>query len=149
MIEEKNPMNKFDFLIGNWDLEYKVPKSQFSTEDHGTGEGEFKRVLNNRYVTFDYHSKLTAGEGSAHAIFAWDEKSKIYRYWWFEDSGAFMQATCNFLDENTLCLNWHDSVLVQTFSRKENGNVVLEMRYPKSKTEYEIVLKVTFVRKAN
>ena len=149
MKEETNPMDKYDFLIGTWKLEYTVPKSQFSEADSGEGNGVFKRVLNDRYVTFDYHSKLSGGEGSAHAIFAWDEKSKIYRFWWFEDSGAFMQATCNFLDENTLCLNWHDSILVQTFSRTENGNVVLEMRYPKNKTEYEIVLKVTFVRKTN
>jgi len=58
-----------------------------------------------------------------------------------------MQATCNFLDENTLCLNWHDSILVQTFSRTENGNVVLEMRYPKNKTDYELVLEVIFTKK--
>ena len=147
MIEESNPIDKFNFLLGEWNLEYRVPKSKFSDVDSGTGEGEFKRVLNDRYVTFDYQAKLSSGEGKAHAIFAWDEKSKIYRYWWFEDSGAFMQATCNFLDENTLCLNWHDSLLVQTFSRMENGNVILEMKYPKNKTEYEIVLEVIFTKR--
>jgi hypothetical protein len=147
MIEESHPIDRFNFLLGKWNLEYRVPKSQFSEADSGEGEGEFKRVLNDRYVTFDYHAKLTSGESSAHAIFAWDEKRKIYRYWWFEDSGAFMKATCNFIDENTLYLNWHDSILVQTFSRKENGNVVLEMRYPKNKTEYELVLEVIFTKK--
>lgn len=147
MNEQLNSMDKFNFLLGKWHLGYKVPKSLFSKEDFGSGEGEFKRLLNDKYVTFDYHAKLTSGESSAHGIFAWDEKSKIYRYWWFEDSGAFMQATCNFLDENTLCLNWHDSVLVQTFSLVENGNVVLEMRYPKNKTEYESVLTVIFTKK--
>ena len=126
MNEQPNPIDKFNFLLGKWDLEYKVPKTQFSDEDFGLGEGEFKRILNNRYVTFDYHAKLEPRERAAHAIFAWEEKSKIYRYWWFEDSGAFMQATCNFLDENTLCLNWHDSLLVQTFSRMENGKTTVE-----------------------
>ena len=147
MTEETHQMDKFNFLLGKWNLEYRVPKSQFSEVDSGKGEGEFKRVLNDRYVTFDYHSKLSGGEGRAHAIFTWDEKSKIYRYWWFEDSGAFMEATCNFLDENTLCLNWHDSILVQTFSRAENGKVVLEMRYPQNKTDYEVVLEVIFTKK--
>jgi hypothetical protein len=58
-----------------------------------------------------------------------------------------MQAACNFLDENILCMNWHDSLLVQTFSRKESGEVVLEMKYPKNKTEYEVVLEVIFTKK--
>lgn len=76
MSEQINPMDKFDFLLGTWKLEYKVPKSNFSDADSGEGEGEFKRVLNDRYVTFDYHSKLSGGEGAAHAIFVWDEKTK-------------------------------------------------------------------------
>jgi len=29
----------------------------------GFDNGVFKRVLNDRYVTFDYHSKLSGGEG--------------------------------------------------------------------------------------
>ena len=58
-----------------------------------------------------------------------------------------MEATCNFIDENTLCLNWHDSILVQTFGRRENGSVVLEMRYPQNKTDYEVVLEVIFTKK--
>ena len=147
MNKEINPMDKFHFLIGTWELEYKVSTSQFSVEDVGKGEGTFKRILNNRYVTFDYYAKLSTGEGAAHAIFAWDEKCKIYRYWWFEDSGEFMKATCNFINDNTLCLNWHNSVLVQTFSQTENDKIILEMRYPKNKTDYEIILEVIFTKK--
>ena len=149
MNEDLNPMDKFNFLLGTWKLEYKVPKSQFSEGDTGNGEGEFKRILNDRYVTFDYHAKLTRGEGAAHAIFAWDEKSKIYRYWWFEDSGAFMEATCNFINENTLCLNWHNSILVQTFKKMEDGKVVLQMSYPSEKNGYEVVLEVILVKNNN
>lgn len=147
MSEQINPMDKFDFLLGTWKLEYKVPKSNFSDADSGEGEGEFKRVLNDRYVTFDYHSKLSGGEGAAHAIFVWDEKNKIYRYWWFEDSGAFMEATCNFIDENTLCLNWHNSLFVHTFSKEENGKIILQMRYPSNKKDYELVLEVVLIKK--
>jgi len=39
MKEETNPMDKFDFLIGTWKLEYTVPKSQFSEADSGEGDG--------------------------------------------------------------------------------------------------------------
>ena len=147
MSKESNPMDKFNFLLGAWKLKYKVPKSRFSNDDAGVGEGEFKRVLNDRYVTFDYHAKLSASEGAAHTIFAWDEKNKIYRYWWFEDSGEFMKATCNFINENTLCLNWHNSLLVQTFKQTENGKILLQMRYPSNKKDYATILEVVFTKK--
>lgn len=147
--KELNPMDKFNFLLGTWKLEYKVPKSQFSDEDTGVGEGEFKRILNDKYVTFDYKAKLSAGEGAAHGIFAWDEKSKIYRYWWFEDSGEFNKATCNFINEHTLCLNWDNSILVQTFNKIENEKVLLEMRYPANKNDYKIVLEVVLTKKSS
>ena len=137
-------MDKFNFLLGPWKLEYNVPESQFSPGDHGEGKGEFKRILNNKYVTFDYISKLSQGEGAAHAIFAWDEKSKIYRYWWFEDSGEFMQATCNFIDEDTLALNWHNSLLIQTFNKVNDKKIILKMKYPLNKDEYKLVLEVLF-----
>jgi len=146
MIKELNPMDKFNFLIGKWKLKYKVPKSSFSDEDEGEGIGEFKRILNDKYVTFDYSAKLNSGEGSAHAIFAWDEKAKIYRYWWFEDSGSFMTASCNFIDVDTLNLNWHDSLLIQTFKRKNDSTIVLEMKYPTGNNSYDLILEVTFTR---
>ena len=146
MVDELNPMDKFNFLLGNWKMESYVPKSQFSEEDKGQGEGEFKRILNNRYVTFDYKAQYSKGKGAAHAIFAWDDKSKIYRYWWFEDSGAFMKATCNFIDENILCLNWHNSLLVQTFHKMENDKILLHMKNPSLRDEYELILEVIFTK---
>jgi hypothetical protein len=144
MDTDLDPMDKFNFLLGTWKLDYKVPKSKFSDEDFGKGKGEFKRFLNNKYVTFEYNAKLLKGEAAAHAIFAWDEKNKIYRYWWFEDSGKFMEATCNFINVNTLCLNWHNSILVQKFHRIENGNLIMEMKYPTNNNEYELILEVVF-----
>jgi len=147
MGEVLNPMDKFNFLLGTWKLQYKVPMSQFSKADKGTGEGVFKRYLNDKYVTLDYYAKLKAGEGAAHGIFVWDEKCNIYRYWWFEDSGSFMEATCNFINENTLCLNWHNSLLVQTFTKLKNGKVVLHMSYPSNKSSYDVVLEVVFTKK--
>lgn len=143
-----DPMDKFHFFIGDWKLEYKVPASRFSAEDSGVGEGSFKRVLNDRYVVFDYHAKLSAGEGGAHGIFAWDKRGNIYRYWWFEDSGEYSEASCEFLDENTLCMNWHDGVLVQIFRRLEDGKkILLQMKYPSDKNDYKTVLEVLLTRK--
>ncbi|MGD8780175.1 MAG: hypothetical protein PVH88_14570 [Ignavibacteria bacterium] len=147
MDNELNPMDKFNFLLGVWKLDYIIPKSQFSEQDSGVGEGEFKRILNNKYVTFDYSAKLSKMEDGAHAIFVWDSKSEIYRYWWFEDSGAFMEATCNFINENLLCLNWHNSLLVQTFEKIENGNIILQMKHPTAKKNYETILEVIFSKK--
>lgn len=48
MAKQENMMEKFDFLIGSWNLEYKVPKSVFSEAATGTGTGTFKRALNDR-----------------------------------------------------------------------------------------------------
>lgn len=141
-------MNKFDFLLGDWTLEYRVPKSAFSEAMTGAGTGTFKRALNDRYVFFDYSaSLLTGSKVQAHGIFAWDDKLKFYRYWWFEDSGAFMTATCNFINEETLFLNWHDTLLIQTFTKDGPNKVILRMENPNSEGKYEVVLEVIFTRK--
>ncbi|MBA4319260.1 MAG: hypothetical protein C0412_12740 [Flavobacterium sp.] len=147
MGDELNPMDKFRFLLGTWEMDYYVPKSSFGDGDSGKGEGTFKRILNNRYVTFNYYAKYSSSEGSAHAIFAWDEKSKIYRFWWFENSGAFSEASCNFISENILYLNWHNSLLVQSFQLLENGKIILQMKSPLDNNNYELVLEVVFTKK--
>jgi len=93
-------MEKFEFLLGDWDMEYRVLKSSMSEAATGNGNGTFKKFLDDQYVLFDYSYSLTTGPGQAHAIYAWDEKTKLYRSWWFENSGNFSQATCNFLGDN-------------------------------------------------
>ena len=140
-------MEKFEFLIGDWSLEYKVPKSSFSKATTGTGFGTFNRALDNKYVFFDYESNIEGETGGAHGIFAWDEKAQIYRYWWFESSGAFMEATCNFTDEDTLCMNWHNSLLIQTFKKIYKNKVVLHMSNATSENQFEVVLEVILTRK--
>jgi len=140
-------MEKFDFLLGDWNLEYRVPKSAFSEKATGTGSGTFKRALEDRYVCFDYSSSLTIGQGGAHGIFAWDEKSKVYRYWWFESSGNFLTATCDFIDAETLFLNWHDTLLIQTFKKDGPNKVILRMEAPTPEGKFELILEVIFTRK--
>lgn len=145
--KRENRMKNFGFLIGNWNLEYRVPKSAFSEAATGSGTGTFKRALNDKYVYFDYLCSLTTGEGQAHAIFAWDEKANIYRYWWFESSGNFMKATCHFVNDGTLFLNWHDTLFKQTFKKVSQNKMILRMEHPNSEGKYELILKVAFTRK--
>jgi hypothetical protein len=137
-------MNKFEFLLGNWNLEYRIPRSTFGEAGTDSGTGSFRRALNDKYVFFDYSTK--AGSG-AHAIFAWDDKVKVYRFWWFENSGNFSTATCNFSDDETLAMNWHDSLLVQTFSKDGSDRVILRMQNPTARGGYELVLEVILTRK--
>jgi hypothetical protein len=138
-------MAKFEFLFGQWKLEYRVPASRFGPAATGTGIGTFKRALGGKYVFFDYSVSMSTGErGEAHGIFGWDEKAKVYRYWWFEESGNFLTATCNFIRDGLLFLNWHDSLLTQTFTKVDSHQVVLRMKHPNSRGDEETVLEVIF-----
>jgi hypothetical protein len=143
----QNRMEKFKFLLGDWNLEYRVPKSTFSEAATGTGTGTFKRAMKDKYVFFDYSCSLTTGEGQAHAIFAWDDKAKVYRYWWFEDSGSFQQATCNFIDNETLFLKWQDTPLTQTFTKAGPDKVILRMEQSLGEDKSELVMEVILTRK--
>lgn len=147
MAKQLKRMEKFDFLLGNWNLEYRVPKSQFSETATGSGTGTFKRAQDEKYVYFDYSASLTTGKGGAHGIFAWDEKAKVYRYWWFESSGNFLEATCSFVNDATLFLNWHDTVIIQTFTKIDINKVILRMEHPVAQGKYELILEVVFTRK--
>ncbi|MCK4679471.1 MAG: hypothetical protein KAT48_15155 [Bacteroidales bacterium] len=65
-------MKKFEFLLGNWTLEYKIPKSGFSEAATGFGTGNIKRMLDNKYVFFDYSASFSLApqqKEKAHAIF--------------------------------------------------------------------------------
>ena len=147
MPNNNHPISKLDFLPGEWKLEYWVPKSIFSEEDKGTGTGEFRRILNEKYVSFDYHAGLSSIKSSAHAIFVWDEKSQLYKYWWFESSGNFLTASCNFINDYTLSLSWHDSLLFQTFQKVSTDKIILQMKIPISSDKFEIILEVILTRK--
>ncbi|HPG38134.1 MAG TPA: hypothetical protein PLP19_05975 [bacterium] len=139
-------MEKFAFMIGSWDLEYQVPQSSFSKADTGSGVGAIKRALNDKYVNFDYECTLSGGEARAHGIFAWDGSINIYRYWWFEDSGSYMQATCDFLKDGLLFMNWENSLLKQTFQQVNPNKIILSMDSPDNEGNYEQVLKVIMTR---
>jgi hypothetical protein len=143
----KEPIERLGFFIGDWNLEYKVPKSRFSKAAIGTGTGTFSWALNGKYVYFDYSCSLTTGNGEAHGIFAWDIKAKLYRYWWFEDSGSFSEAAGDFVDNETLFLKWHNTSLIQTFKRVDSDRMILKMEDRTPSGRYEWALEVVFTRK--
>jgi len=146
--KKKEPIERLDIFIGDWNLEYKVPKSRFSdAAATGTGTGTFSWALNDKYVYFDYLCSLTTGDGEAHGIFAWDQKAKVYRYWWFEDSGSFSEAAGDFVDNGTLFLKWHDTSLIQTFKRVDGDRIILKMEDKAPRGKYEFILEVVFTRK--
>lgn len=148
MEKEVDRMDRFEFLLGNWHMEYKIPKSRHSKAMTATGSGTLSRALSNKYVVFDYSAFGEDGtEGQAHAIFAWDPKLGVYRFWWFEDSGNFMSATCDFVNNETLLLNWHNSLLIQTFQKIGSDKVILKMEEPNAECEYVPIMEVTFSRK--
>ena len=147
MAAKQEQMKKFEFLIGTWDLEYRVPRSAFGKAERGTGSGTCRRALNDKYVYFDYECQLPSGDGEAHAVFAWDGKANVYRYWWFEDSGSFLTATCDFVGDGVLCLNWHNALLTQTFRRESPKRVVLRMDHPDSTGRPETILEVVLTRR--
>jgi hypothetical protein len=141
-------LDKFNFLIGSWNLNYKIPKSSFSEEAAGDGKGTFKRALNDKYVVFDYEASFSTGDrAAAHGIFTWDDKLKMYRYWWFEDSGSFENATCDFINDETLFMNWHNSNLIQTFTKIDENTVELRMENPDKDGNFKLVLELIFKRR--
>ncbi|NQT27343.1 hypothetical protein HQ585_18460 [candidate division KSB1 bacterium] len=142
-------MKKLEFLIGQWTLIYDIPESSFSHATTGTGEGTFRRDLDDKAILFDYSSLIDGEKGSAHGIFMWDEKAGIYRYWWFESSGAFTNASCNLIDDETLYMNWHNSLLRQTFQKITDDEIVLHMNSPNADGGYDLILEVIFRRKSS
>ena len=57
-----------------------------------------------------------------------------------------MTATCNFINDDTLFLNWHDSLLIQTFTKADPNKIILRMEHPSSEGKYELILEVIFTR---
>ncbi|MCZ2846318.1 MAG: hypothetical protein O2U61_07505, partial [Candidatus Bathyarchaeota archaeon] len=140
---KEDKLDKFNFLIGNWNMESRIPKSNFSEAGTDKGEGSFKKILNDNYVLFEYSAE---SGGGAYGIFAWDKKLEIYRYWWFENSGNFDTSTCNFINDDTLAMNWHGSLFVQTFKKETPNKVVLKMKYPVDNDGYKCMLEVIFTK---
>jgi hypothetical protein len=145
---ETSAMERFGFLLGEWDLDYRIPASSLHAAAVGRGHGSIRTALGGAFVIFDYEGRSGGETTQAHGIFGWDDKAKIYRYWWFESTGQSRMATGDFLDDETLRLNWHDTLIRQTFQRTGPDEVRLTMEGPSARGGEELVLEVIMSRKA-
>jgi len=137
-------MQALDFMTGEWSLDYTVTQHGQTTKTI-RGTGSLHYLFNATYLTFDYQMiEKATGEmiAEAHAIIAWDKKSGQYRYYWFEDSGNFHQATGVLRGAHTLALEWQDINCTQIFQRVSADAMYLEMQCP----EQDLLLRVDFSR---
>ena len=144
MTSETSPMRALSFMIGEWGLDYTVTQHGHTTKTI-RGTGSIRYLFNAAYLIFDYRifEKATGDMiAEAHAIFAWDKKSGQYRYYWFEDSGNFHQATGVLRDAHTLALEWQEINCTQIFQRVGADAMYLEMRCPAQ----DLLLRVDFAR---
>ena len=142
--ESRAPMRALSFMIGEWALDYTVTQHGQTTKPL-RGIGSLRYLFNATYLTFDYQAlEKTTGKmiAEAHAIFAWDKKLGQYRYYWFESSGTFLQATGILRDADTFALEWQDINCTQIFRRLSADAMYLEMQCP----EQDLLLRVDFSR---
>jgi hypothetical protein len=146
MPTEAAAMSGLSFLIGEWTLDYTVTQQGRTTKTI-RGAGSIQSRFDGTYLTFDYQAtdSATGKTGGAHGIFAWDPAAGHYRYFWFESSGAFDQATGSLRDQDTLELDWQGSDCTQIFRRVDANSMYLEMRCPK----LDLLLRVDFARLPN
>jgi len=137
-------MQALNFMIGEWGLAYTVIQKGHTTQTI-RGTGSLRYLFHATYLTFDYQmfEKATGSMiAEAHAIFTWDKKSAQYRYYWFESSGNFHQATGVLQDAHTLALEWQEINCTQIFRSVSADAMYLEMRCP----DQDLLLRVDFTR---
>jgi hypothetical protein len=137
-------MRALAFMAGDWDLDYTVTQKGETTKTL-CGTGSLRYLFGSTYLAFDYQVKQRdsgAVMGAAHGIFAWDQKAERYRYFWFEDSGTFLQATAVLRDGHDLLMQWQDINCSQIFRRVHADAMYLEMRCP----DEDLLLRVDFSR---
>lgn len=57
---QQNQINKLDFLMGEWELEYNITMSSFSEAKTDSGTGSLKKILNDQYLQFEYSTQSGA-----------------------------------------------------------------------------------------
>jgi len=142
--EGGSPMQALSFLVGEWNLDYTVTQHGRTTKAI-RGTGSMRYLFDGIYLTFNYRAEHTdTGKfDEAHGIFAWDTRIQQYRYYWFESSGTFQQATGALRDDHTLALDWEDIHCTQIFRRVSADAMYLEMRCAAE----DLLLRVDFSRR--
>jgi hypothetical protein len=137
-------MRALSFMIGEWALDYTVTQHGQTTKTI-RGIGSLRYLFNTTYIIFEYQALQKPTHemiAEAHAIFVWDKELGQYRYYWFESSGNFHQATGILRDADTLALEWQDIHCTQIFRRVSADAMYLEMQCP----EPDLLLRVDFSR---
>jgi hypothetical protein len=145
--ETEAPMRGLRFMVGEWELDYTVTQHGQTTKTI-CGTGSLRYLFDETYLTFDYRvQQKDTGKmiGEAHGIFGWDRKGGQYRYYWFESSGTFLQATAVLRDDHTLAMEWQGVNCTQIFRRVSADAMYLEMRCP----DEDLLLRVDFSRIAS
>jgi len=63
---QDDKMYGFEFLVGDWNLDYRFPISELSNRaGTGNGSGTIRRILRDKYVCFDYFYSLSTGQKTA------------------------------------------------------------------------------------
>jgi hypothetical protein len=145
MTEAESAMRALHFLIGEWKLDYTATQHGVTSKTV-SGVGSMRYLFEETYLTFDYRGldRDTGTEFRAHGIFAWDAKTRRYRYFWFEDSGTFLEAVCALRDERSLEMEWQGVDCTQIFERTGDDMMYLEMRCPSQ----DLLLRVDFTAAA-
>jgi hypothetical protein len=143
-MEKGARMRALSFMLGDWELDYTVTQHGRTTKPI-RGTGSLRYLFDATYLTFDYRMlDKETGEtlGGAHGLFAWDAKAQQYRYYWFESSGTFLEATGVLANDDTLALEWQGVNCTQIFRRLSADAMYLEMRCP----DQDLLLRVDFSR---
>jgi hypothetical protein len=143
--EKTRAMQALGFMVGEWNLDYTVEQGGKTSSDL-RGSGSLRYLFDGTYLSFDYDvqdKKTSDTVGGAHAVFAWDSKAGEYRFYWFESSGTFLQATASLRDAETLFLQWQGNDCTQIFRRVGDDAMFLEMKCPGQ----ALTLRVDFSRK--
>jgi hypothetical protein len=137
-------MRALSFMACEWELDYTATqRGQTTSTIRGTGVLWY--VFGGTYLTFDYQMRQKdsgKSTGEAHGIFVWEAKTQRDRYYRFESSGTFLQATGVLAGDHTLSLEWTGIDCTQMFRRVNDRALYLEMTCP---TE-DLLLRVDFLR---
>jgi hypothetical protein len=138
------------FLVGAWEEEITYPGREAGA-DKGRGRW-LARPDMGRYLMFRYEGSGPEGDYRAMGILTRDAATQKYRMWWFDDSGNAGEYTGDFVDENTLVLEYRgqaDGRLFReriSYRRAGPGEVHTKIEQAYGDEEFRVYLEATAKR---
>ena len=90
------------FLVGAWEEEISYPGAA-GTPAQGRGRWLARPALG-FFLMLNYEGRGPEGPYRAQGVLTYDRDSKLYRMWWFDDTGGIGDYRGIFTDVNTLVL---------------------------------------------